>query len=125
MDFKGLIIVVKHVSVGLAAEVTRQMHTVEMLGKTIVIEEEFFTKVAPGMRQDLSPAVTRWITMLDVRSQLLHVVDALLANEDSAALQADKAESFLVCGLHVAPQALLVWELLLVLTVGDQAGEHS
>ena len=101
------------------------MHPVEVLTEDVAVEEELFTEIAPGMRQDLSPAVTRWVAMLDVRSQLLHVVDALLANEDGAALQTDEAESFLVRGLHVAPQALLVRELLLVLTVGDQAGEHS
>ena len=97
---------------GLAAEVTRQMHTVEMLGKTIVIEEEFFAKVAPGMWQDLGSSVTRRVTVLDVITQLVNMVDALLADEHCASLETDQTKCLLVCFFHVAPQTLIIGEVL-------------
>ena len=50
VDFKRLIIVIIHISVSIATEMTRQMHTVEVLSEHNIIEEEFFTKVAPWMR---------------------------------------------------------------------------
>ena len=50
VDLERLIIVVEHISVSIATEVTRQMHTVKMLSKTDIIEEKFFAKVAPWMR---------------------------------------------------------------------------
>ena len=59
--------------------------------------------------------------MLYMQSQLLGVIDALLANENGATLEADQTESLLVRRLHVASQALLVRELLLVLAIVHQA----
>ena len=61
--------------------------------------------------------------MLDMQSQLLGVIDALLANEDRATLEADQTESLLVRCLHVAPKALLVRKLLLVLAIVHQTGQ--
>ena len=49
------------------------------------------------------------------------MVDALLANEYRATFKADQAERLLVRVLHVSPQALLIRELLLVLTVVHKA----
>ena len=117
MDFERLIIVVEHISVLIDTEVTRQMHTVEMLGKTIVIEEEFFAKVAPGMRQDLSSSVTRRIAVLNVITQLLNMVDALFADEHCASLETDQTKCLLMCFLHVAPQAFIIREMLFRRTI--------
>ena len=66
VDFKRLIIVVIHISVSISTEVTRQMHTVEVLSKNIIIEEEFFTEVAPRMRQNLSAFIIRRVTVFNM-----------------------------------------------------------
>ena len=60
------------------------MHTVEMLSKDVIIEEEFFAKIAPRVRQYLGAPVAGRITMLDMVPQFLHVIDALLPYKYSA-----------------------------------------
>ena len=101
------------------------MHPVQVLAEDIAIEEELFTEIAPGMRKDLRAALVRRVPMLYMLSQLLHVVDALLANENRAALQADQTERLLMCGLHMPPQTLLVRELLFMVAVGYKACQRS
>ena len=90
----------------------------QVLAEDIAIEEELFTEIAPRMRKDLRAALVRRVPMLYMLSQLLHVVDALLANEYRAALQADQTERLLMRGLHMPPQTLLVRELLFMVAVG-------
>ena len=51
--------------------------------------------------------------------KLLHMVDPLLSNKDCATLETDEAESLLVIRFHVPSQALLVWELFLVVAITD------
>ena len=101
------------------------MHPVQVLAEDIAIEEELFAEIAPRMRKDLRTALVRRVPMLYVHPQLLHVVDALLANEDRAALQAHQAERLLMRGLHMSPQTLLVRELLFMVAVGYQARQRS
>ena len=101
------------------------MHPVEMFAEYIAIEEELLTKVAPGMGQNLGALVTGRVTVLDMITQLLHVIDSLLANENCAAFEADETESFLVNRLHMASQTFLVRELFLVLTLIHQTSESS
>ena len=57
--------------------------------------------------------------MLDMHPQLLHMVDPLLSNKDCATLETDEAESLLVIRFHVPSQALLIWELFLVVAITD------
>lgn len=87
------------------------MHSIKVLAKETGIEVVLFAEVAPWMRKDLSTLIVGWITSLDVLTQARDVVNALLSNEDSAALDANQAESLLMFSLHVAPQALLVGEV--------------
>ena len=89
------------------------------------IEEVLFAEVAPRVGQNFSTAVTGRVAVLYVVPQLLHVVDALLANENCAAFQAHKAEGFLVGLLHVAPQTLLVWKVCFMSAVGNETIEGS
>lgn len=93
------------------------MHLVQVLAKHVAVEEIFLAKIAPGVRQNLSSSIIRWVAVFDVRAQLLHVVDPLFADKDRATFQADQAESLLMGLLHMAPQTLLVRELLFVLAV--------
>ena len=65
------------------------------------------------MRQDLSSSVTSRITVFNMHAQFLHMVDALLSDENSTSFEAYQAEGLLMDGLHVAAQALLVGEGLL------------
>ena len=102
---------------------TRQMHTIEMLSKTDVIEEKLFTKVTPGMRQNLSSSIARRVTVLNMITQLLNVVDALLADEHCATLETDQTKCLLVCFFHVASQTLIIREMLLSRAIVYQAGE--
>ena len=84
MDFQRLIVVVVHVAVLLAAQVARQVHSVEVLLEAVDVEEVLLAEVAPRVGQYLSAPITRRVTMLNVVSQFLHVVDALLPYKHSA-----------------------------------------
>ena len=117
VDFERLIIVVEHISVLIATEVTRQMHTVEVLSKDDIVEEEFFAKVTPRMWQDLGSLITCRVTVFDMITQLLNMVDALLADEHCATLETNKAECLLMCFFHVAPQAFIIREMLFRRTI--------
>ena len=99
------------------------MHTVEMLTKNDVIEEKFFTKVTPGMRQNLSTSITRRVTVLNMITQLLNMVDALLADKHCATLETDQTKCLLVCFLHVAPQTFNIGEMLFSRAIIYQAGK--
>lgn len=101
------------------------MHSVQMLTENIIVEEELLAEIAPWMREYFGAALVGGVAVLDMQSQLLGVVDALLANEDRAALETHQAERLLVRGLHVPPQAFLIGELLLVLAVVHQAGQSA
>ena len=56
-------------------------------------------------------------------TQLLDVVDALLADEHCATLETDQTKCLLVCFFHVASQTLIIREMLLSRTIVYQAGE--
>jgi len=101
------------------------MHPVQVLAENVAVEEELFAEVTPWVRQNLSATVTRGVSMFDMVTQLLHVVNPLLANEDSATFEADKTKGLLMCGLHVATQTLLIRELLFVFAVGHETGQCS
>jgi len=53
------------------------------------------------------------------------MIDALFADKDSSSLKAHEAESLLMRSLHVAPQALLVWKVLLALAVVHEASKRA
>ena len=63
--------------------------------------------------------------MLNMIAQRLDVIDSLLPYKDSAALKAHKTEGLLMRGLHVAPQTLFIREVLLGLTIVNQASERT
>ena len=93
------------------------MHTVEVLSKDDIVEEEFFAKVTPRMWQDLGSLITCRVTVFDMITQLLNMVDALLADEHCATLETNKAECLLMCFFHVAPQAFIIREMLFCRTI--------
>jgi len=119
VHLQRLVVVIEHITVVLPAQVAPQMVTVEVLVKYSTIEEELLTKIAPWMRQDFCTSVTGGVSMLDVTPELLHVVDSLLADEHGAALEANQAESLLMGRFHVAAQAFLVGEGLLLAAIAD------
>mmetsp|Transcript_4009 Transcript_4009/g.5317 ORF Transcript_4009/g.5317 Transcript_4009/m.5317 type:complete len:141 (+) Transcript_4009:1685-2107(+) len=125
MNFEALVAIVVHVAVLITAQVTGQMHPIQMLLENISIKEVFLAEIAPRMGQDLGTAITRWVTVLDMRAQFLHVIDALLSDEYRATFDADETESFLMRGFHVAPQAFLVREILLMGAIRDKAGKRA
>lgn len=84
MYLQGLIVVVVHVAVLLAAQVTRQVHSVEVLLEAVDVEEVLLAEIAPGVRQYLGAPVAGRITMLNMVPQFLHVIDALLPHKYSA-----------------------------------------
>lgn len=103
MNFKSLIVVIKHVTEVLSTEMARQMHFMKMLAENTAVKEEFLAEIAPRMGQNLGTLLICRITMLDMGSQLLQVVDSLLANKHCTALKADQTEGLLMRGLHMAP----------------------
>ena len=66
MHLQGLIVVVVHVAVLLAAQVTRQVHSVEVLLEAVDVEEVLLAEIAPRVRQYLGAPVAGRITMLDM-----------------------------------------------------------
>ena len=122
VDFQRLITIVEHVSVVLTvAQVTRQMHAIQMLLEQVGVEEELLAEVTPWVRQDFCASLRCCITVLNVIAQLLHVIDALLTDKYCAALDADQTEGLLMSGLHVTTQTLLVRKCLLRVAVVDEA----
>lgn len=100
-----------------------QMIAVQVLIESAPVEEKFFTKVTPWMRQDFGALVTCRVSMLNMTPQLLHVVDSLLTHKHSTALEANQAEGFLMCCLHVATQTFLVRERFLCGALIYKAGQ--
>ena len=93
------------------------MHTVEMLSKDDIIEEEFFAKIAPRVRQNLGSFIAGRVTVLNMTTQLLNVVDTLLADENCATLETDLTKRLLMCFFHMAPQTLFIGEMLFSRTI--------
>ena len=125
MHLKRLVVVVVHVAILIATQVTRQVHAVQVLNKHIAVKEELLAEVTPWVGEDLCTTITRWVPMLDVSSQVLHVIDSLLTDENCAAFQADETKGLLMRVFHVAPQAFLVWEVILGSALVDQASQSS
>ena len=91
-----VIVVVEHVTVCFTTQMTRQMHPVQMIMENSGIKEELFTEIAPRMRQYLCATITRWITVFNMIAQLLHVIDSLLSDKDSASFQTHQTEGLLM-----------------------------
>ena len=68
MGLQRLIIIIEHVPEILPAQMTGQVHLVQMLTKHAVIEEIFLAEIAPWVRQDLRVVCASWITVLDMSS---------------------------------------------------------
>ena len=96
VDFKRGVVFVMAVLLEVSAEIARQMKLMQVLLESLCVVEELFTKVTPGMRQDLSPSLGPGVTIFNMRAQFLDVVNTLLTNEDSAALETDFAEGLLM-----------------------------
>jgi len=103
MNFESLIVIIKHVSEVLSTQMARQMHFIQMLAELTGVEEEFLAEIAPGMGQNFGTLFICRVTVLDMGSQLLQVVDSLLANKHCATLKADQTEGLLMRGLHMTP----------------------
>jgi len=70
--------------------------------------------------------VVSHVSIVDVISQVLDMIDPLLANEDRAALEADLAEGLLVVMLQMPHQGADVRELrLMSLTILDETVQSS
>ena len=93
------------------------MHTVQVLSKDDIIEEEFFAEIAPWVRQDLGSFITSRVTVLNMTSQLLNMVDTLLADENCATLETDLTKRLLMCFFHVTSQTLFIREMLFSRTI--------
>ena len=76
-----------------------QVVTREMVIKGKIVEQELFTQVAVGMRKNLTMSVITGVTKLNVISQGLHMIHALLSNEDCAPFQAHFAKCLVVLSL--------------------------
>jgi hypothetical protein len=91
------ILCIIYVLVGVAAQMTCQVLPVYMLDKSRIIEQELLAEVTVWMRHDLSVPFVTNVTIFDVGTELLDVIQSLLPDEDGSALEADFAECLLVC----------------------------
>jgi len=96
VDFKRGVVFVMAVLLEVSTEIACQMKLMQVLLEGLCVVEELFTEVTPGMRQDLSPTLGPGVTIFNMRAQFLDVVNTLLTNEDSAALETDFAEGLLM-----------------------------
>ena len=82
MDLQRVVGRIKAVLLVVSTKVASQMQLVQMLFKCLNIIEKFFAEVAPRVWQDLGAPFRREISMFNVRTQLLNVVNSLLSNEN-------------------------------------------
>lgn len=125
VDLEGLVVVVEHVTEVLSAQMARQMVPLQVLVEDTAIKEELLAEVTPGVGQNFGTLFTRRVSMLNVHSQFLHVVDPLLANKHGSPFEANQAESLLMSCLHMPPHTLLVRERLLCCAVCDKTSQCS
>ncbi len=109
---QGGVVAVVHVLVMLVAQVACQVHSLQMVQKDLVVEVVLLAEVAPRMGQDFCALLRPWVAVLNVISQLPHVVDALLSDEHRPARQTHLAESLLVRTLKVPSERLHIREVL-------------
>ena len=93
---KGVVVIVKHVAVGFAAQVTRQMHLVQMFMEDSGVKEELLAEITPRMRKDFGTTITGWVAMFNMIAELLHVIYPLLPDKDSASLETHQTEGLLM-----------------------------
>tara|TARA_B110000285_G_scaffold233771_1_gene308599 strand:- start:377 stop:676 length:300 start_codon:yes stop_codon:yes gene_type:complete len=86
-----------YVLVVVAAQVTCQVLPVYMVDESQIIEQELLAEVTVWMRHDLAVPFVTNVTVLDVATELLDVIQSLLPDEDCSALQANFAEGLFVC----------------------------
>lgn len=92
-----------------------------MFLEKISIEKVLAAKIAPWMRQNLSTSVACWVSILNVLSERLNVINSLFADENCTAFKTHQAKSLLVHSFHVLPKAVLVMEVLLCGAITDEA----
>lgn len=92
MDLQRVVVRIQAVLLKVTTKVASQMKLVQMLLKFLNIVKKFFAEVTPWVWQDLGAPFRPEISMFNVRTQLLNVVNPLLPNENCAAFQADFAE---------------------------------
>lgn len=93
---EGRVIRVVHVFELVVAQVTRQMHPLQVVQENEVVEEVLLAEVAPGVGQDFGALFGAGVAVLNVASQLFDVVDSLLTNKDGPASEANFAECLLM-----------------------------
>jgi hypothetical protein len=98
------VVVVVHMLVIITAQVACEVHSLQVIMEEQLIKEELLAKITPRMWQNFSTFLRPNITIFNVVSQRLYVVNALLSNEDCATGQANLAKSLLVSCFHVASQ---------------------
>jgi len=72
-----------------------------MVKEDLVIEEKLLAKITPRVRQNFSTLFSAWVTVLDMVSQLLNMVNSLFTNKHSPSNKTYLAKSLLMLGLHV------------------------
>ena len=82
-----------------AAQVTSQMLTVDMVVKRNFIEKEFFAEIAVWMRHNFAMLVISHITVFNMVSQLFYMVESLFSDENAPAFKTYFAECFFVVAL--------------------------
>ena len=121
MDLQRVVGRIKAVLLVVSTKVASQMQLVQMLLKRLNIIEKFFAEVAPRVWQDLGAPFRREISMFNVRTQLLNVVNPLLSNENWSAFEADLAEGLLMNWLQMPSQAFNIRKDCLYIAVVHQA----
>lgn len=103
MLLKGRVIRVIHVLELVIAEVAGQVHSLEMVQENQIVEKVLLAEVTPGVGQNLGSFLRARVTMLNMVTQGLDMVDSLLSNEDSPSREADLTEGLLMDRLRVPP----------------------
>jgi len=119
------ILSVVYVLVSIAAQMAGQMLPVHVVDEGQVVEQELLAEVAVWMGHDLSVPFIADVSVFDVGTELLYVIESLLPDEDCTAFEADLAEGSVVRTFQMPLERWLVREVLSGVAIMDQAIQRT
>lgn len=101
------------------------MHPLQVVKENLLVKEKLFAKITPRVRQNFSALFWTHITVLNVGSERLDMIDALLSDEDGATCETNFAKCLLMSCFQVTSQRLHIWEALSALTIVHQTLQRA
>jgi len=119
------IVSVVYVLVSIAAQMAGQMLPVQVVDEGQVIEEELLAEVTVWMGHDLPVLFIADVSVFDVGTELLYVIESLLSDEDCTAFEADLAEGSVVRAFQMPLERSHVRKVLSGVAIMNQAIQRT